>query len=138
MDKKTLRQYRDMADEVMWLWEEITRLRAKAESYSQPDGTPRSKYRTDRLSGVIAAIADLCDLLDRKRSIIVFLQAEIESAIAELDPKERQVIRTRYIEGLNWAEICEKENYSWRQVHYIHSEALKKLERTGNNKTSEQ
>lgn len=58
-------------------------------------------------------------------------QLAIERAIASLsNPKERAIMRARYVEGRPWSWICEKlrsEGYSERTVYRLHGEALLKL-----------
>ena len=54
-------------------------------------------------------------------------QLAIETAIEELEPTARALLRYRYLDGLKWEEVCVKLNYSWRQTHRLHGEALKKL-----------
>ena len=53
--------------------------------------------------------------------------AMIEEAIKMLGNRERTLIRLHYIEGKTWEEVCVEMSYSWRQIHRIHSEVLKKL-----------
>ena len=52
---------------------------------------------------------------------------EIEKAIKKLDEREKLLIRLRYIYGKSWGEICDEMNYSWKQIHRIHKQALDKL-----------
>jgi RNA polymerase sigma factor (sigma-70 family) len=52
---------------------------------------------------------------------------EIERAIEKLDEKEKLLMRLRYICGKSWGEICDEMNYSWKQIHRIHKQALDKL-----------
>lgn len=54
----------------------------------------------------------------------------IEQLISELPEREKLLIRYRYIDCLEWELICVKMHYSWRQIHYIHSDALRKLSKT--------
>lgn len=54
-------------------------------------------------------------------------QLRIERAIDSLCPRMRQLLRHRYIEGLTWEAVCVAMNYSWKQTHRIHSEALELL-----------
>lgn len=49
----------------------------------------------------------------------------IEKLIEKLPEREKLLMRLRYIDNLKWEEICVKMNYSWRQIHNIHSKALK-------------
>lgn len=51
----------------------------------------------------------------------------IENIIEGLDEKEKLLMRYRYIKGLKWETICYKMDYSWRQIHNIHSKILKEL-----------
>jgi RNA polymerase sigma factor (sigma-70 family) len=52
---------------------------------------------------------------------------EIERVIEKLDEKEKLLMRLRYIYGKSWGEICDEMNYSWKQIHRIHKQALDKL-----------
>ena len=54
-------------------------------------------------------------------------QLAIEQAIETLDGVKRQLLRYRYIDGLTWEEVCIRMNYSWRQTHRLHGEALLEL-----------
>ena len=56
--------------------------------------------------------------------------AKLEGLISELSEREKLLIRYRYIDCLEWELICVKMHYSWRQIHYIHSDALRKLSKT--------
>ena len=51
----------------------------------------------------------------------------IEAAIEMLKPTARMVLRYRCLDGLKWEEVCVKMNYSWMQIHRIHSQALQQL-----------
>ncbi len=52
---------------------------------------------------------------------------EIEKVLDVLEPRERTLIRLYYIEGLTWEDVCIEMSYSWRQIHYMHKDALEKL-----------
>lgn len=53
----------------------------------------------------------------------------IEQAIEILPPRERQLIRLYYIQGLTWERVCIEMSYEWAQVHRIHASALETLAR---------
>ncbi|TGE35892.1 hypothetical protein E4K67_22510 [Desulfosporosinus fructosivorans] len=61
-----------------------------------------------------------------KRSYAVL--AKLEKAIEELPAREGYLIRSRYIELLSWEQIAVDMNYSWKQIHRIHAEALHQLQ----------
>ena len=54
-------------------------------------------------------------------------QLAIETAIERLEPTARMLLRYRYMDGLKWEEVCVRMNYSWRQTHRLHGEALRQL-----------
>lgn len=59
----------------------------------------------------------------------IHLCAAIENAIEKVDDDRMRILmRSRYIQGKTWEQICVQLNYSWRQIHYLHSKALKKIE----------
>ena len=50
----------------------------------------------------------------------------IISSIEKMDNEtEKTLLTLKYIEGYTWEEVCEKMNYSLRQVYYLHNNALK-------------
>ena len=56
------------------------------------------------------------------------IKLEIEEALWKMeDPEEARVLRFRYIYFMTWEEISETMNYSARQIHYIHKNAIKNL-----------
>ncbi len=127
MDKQRLKQYRALAEEAAGLSEEIKQLRAQAESRKWPDGLPHSNFATDRTAAIVAQIADLCEILDDKRGELLSRQLEIERSIEALEPRERHLMRLRYIRGMRWEEICVELNYAWAQAHRCHAGALRKI-----------
>lgn len=54
-------------------------------------------------------------------------QMRIEEAIYSLEPRERMLLRYRYIDHRKWEEICVLMNYSWKQIHQIHNLALEQI-----------
>lgn len=127
MDTQRLKQYRALVAEAADLSDQIRQLRSQAESRKWPDGLPHSNYAADRTATIVAKIADLCEELDHKQIDLLTGQIEIERAIETLEPRERHLMRLRYIRGMRWEEICVELNYSWRQTHYIHRDALQKI-----------
>ncbi|MCQ4788753.1 DUF1492 domain-containing protein [Blautia obeum] len=56
---------------------------------------------------------------------------KIERQIRQMENEdEQEVLRLRYIKGLKWEEVALKMNYSRKQVHRIHSSALKSFKMT--------
>ena len=92
------------------------------------DGMPRGgsgenyirEEQVDTKYALLAAYQKKGAELDRKLLVI-------EQAIEELEPRERWLVRLHYIDGLTWEQVAVEMDYSWRQVHRIHSDALDKL-----------
>lgn len=59
----------------------------------------------------------------RKDAIIRY--EEVRQQIEQLeDENEKRVLTLRYLKSYGWERICVEMEYSWRQIHYIHSRAL--------------
>ena len=124
-----------MKDDDRELWSALTSVTSK-----QGDGLPGG-------GGKAAPDDKLVNLLNRREQLsksmegvaaqymdkVAEMDAEllaIETAIATLEPTARTLLRYRYVDGMKWEDICVKMNYSWRQTHRLHGDALKKLSET--------
>lgn len=88
------------------------------------DDMPHAASQND-LSGYAA----LLDQEERKymkfRYRRVKLCKEIKDKIERLvNEDEKDILTYRYIKLMKWEDICVRMNFSWRRVHYIHSNAL--------------
>lgn len=81
----------------------------------------------DKLGDVVSKIVDLQDEINAQLRRYYERVNYIERAVEALPSREAFLIRLRYLEQMSWEHICIEMNYSWRQIHYIHSEALKML-----------
>ena len=69
----------------------------------------------------------LRDLYREKLRELVDGQLKIEKAIEDLNPTERELMRLRYIDGVDWTEVAATINYEWAQTHRVHARALAKI-----------
>ena len=129
MTKEELLQYKSTKKEVEGLKERIEMLKEKKTSI-------KSQIIKDMPSGgegidietLMIMIENAIEELIRKEEKLIDIMLEIEETIDSLeDPLERYILRVRYIECKNWEEICVLTNYSWRQIHRLHSNILKKI-----------
>lgn len=127
MDKESLQYCRDLALEVEDLDNQIEQLRAKAVSRKWPDGLPHSNFAADRLSGIVAKIADLDAAREPLQAELSAIKWQIEQSMDKLTPTERRLIRLRYLQALAWGEVAREMQYCERNVYYIHSAALEKF-----------
>lgn len=92
-----------------------------------PDGMPRSSGDTDVMASIVEQRSALCKRYLKKCEELDRALSEIESLLDQLDSRERVLMRHRYIEGMEWEKVCVEMNYSWRQTHRIHNQALEAL-----------
>lgn len=129
MTKKDLCELFWMKKNISRLEERLFELETKATQITtrlskEPKGTP---ILEDKLGETVAKMVDLQNEINEQLAEYYEKVKVIEQAISKLPPREALLIRLRYIEQKRWEEICVEMNYSWRQIHYIHSEALKLL-----------
>lgn len=129
--KEYLKSYRRAVKREQDILEEIQRLRLdKMFPSVVNDGMPHGSSHSD-LSDYMAIMDEQIELLKEERLEKVRCYQRIESQIRQMENEdEQEVLRLRYIKGLKWEEVALKMNYSWKQVHRIHSFALKSFKMT--------
>ena len=71
---------------------------------------------------------NISNLEHNKKEIKLYnKQLEIENCINSLEPTERIIARSRYIEGKTFEQIAVDLNYSWRHTIRIHGKILQKI-----------
>lgn len=129
--KEYLKSYRRAVKREQDILEEIQRLRLdKMFPSVVNDGMPHGSSHSD-LSDYMAIIDEQIELLKEECLEKVRCYQRIERQIRQMENEdEQEVLRLRYILGLKWEEVALKMNYSWKQVHRIHSSALKSFKMT--------
>lgn len=130
MTKEQLKKYIDIKKEREDLARKIKEL--EWEKYGprsqRLDGMPRSGAGENYvLEAQMDRGDELLELYRAKKAELDAALVAIERAIEKLEPRERRLVRLHYIDGLNWEQVAVEMDYSWRQVHRIHSSALEKL-----------
>ena len=123
--KARLHSYQDIKAERAQIKEQMDRL-------TDPrgpnlDGMPRGSAGGDAMAGMAIKLAALRQKYQDKLDALTAAQTDIEELIDSLGPRERRLMRHRYIEGLSWEKVCIKMSYAWAQTHRLHSEILDKL-----------
>ncbi len=127
---------KDRLREYLWIKENITELEGRLLEID----TRLQKITTELTTDMVQTTKDndkWTNLIHQRMQVEELLNAEItngleemrfiENAIENLDEREKYLMRLRYIQGDKWEHICCKMNYEWRQIHNIHSGALKKV-----------
>lgn len=127
--KDKLKRYRDITLERERILQRIKEMEAERCSPSSPrlDGMPRSSSRGDAMVNYLHRKGKLERLYIEKGKELEREQLAIEEMIDSLDPRERTLMRCRYIDGMTWEAVCTAINYGWNQTHKIHARALDKL-----------
>lgn len=130
MTKEELKAYIDIKKERDHLAKKIRELEAVmyGPRSQRLDGMPRggsgeNYVQEERMDSK----TELLELYRAKELELTDALLQIEQAIKVLEPRECLLVRLHYIDGLTWEQVAVAMDYSWRQVHRIHSTALEKL-----------
>lgn len=127
-----LKNYKYIHDEIQHIKDEIEILRTRAMSPRIPIITdmPRGgSVEGDAMANLIIKLEELEGKYNKLLNDLITEQTELEDMIQSLEPLERDLIRYRYVDGLEWYKIEEKLNYSPRTVFRMHKKILKKMEK---------
>ena len=126
--KKKLNEYRYIRENIEELENRLAEVDARFTKITQSfESSPQSNEHKDKMAEMVAAKEDLENEINLEVKRSWLKMKEVEETIEELSEEEKRIIRLRYIDGLNWELICVKMCYSWRSIHYKHSDILKKI-----------
>jgi hypothetical protein len=92
---------------------------------SQPKGGGSIRGNTE---SIIAKIVDLEKEIDADIDRLISIRDNIKAIIEAVeDDRERLLLQYRYLDGKTFEKIAVEMNYSWRQIHRLHSQALTNL-----------
>lgn len=130
MTKKELQEYYWVNRDIQNLNEKLWELDAMASGRtSRLSGTSRSTSGPqDKMAELTVNLVMMKEELSKRIRVKHALLTEVEKAVEHLPPREKYLIRARYIEMKKWEEISEDMHYSYKHVHRIHNEALRLLE----------
>jgi DNA-directed RNA polymerase specialized sigma24 family protein len=127
--KRYLKSYQASVRREKRILEEIQRLEMdKLFPSAVNDGMPKGNKKGD-LSDYIVLMEEQIEKLKKERLKKAKAYERIYEQISEVeDDTEKELLDLRYIKGLKWEEISLEMDYSWKQVHRIHANALKHLQ----------
>ena len=111
--------------------EELESLRSLAESVSGDMTQERVQISVtgDKIVNIISKIVDLENEIHDEIEELIDLKKVIRDTINKLENvNEKLVLKYRYLMFFQWDEICDKLNYSKRQIGRIHDSALENIE----------
>ena len=129
MTKERLRNYSHLKEEREQLRQQLVELEAAlyCPKIQHLNGMPSAPSKENAMELMVAQHLHLQKKYREKVEELATELMAIEAAIEMLKPTARMVLRYRYLDGLKWEEVCVKMNYSWMQIHRIHSQALQQL-----------
>lgn len=90
---------------------------------------PKAVKTSDKVQGAVVEIVQLEEKLKTLVDELQEKQTEIKSLLENIPRDDfRDVLWYRYVCGLDWTDIAERMNYSFRYTLYLHENALKSLE----------
>lgn len=124
--KRRLRGYRNIKAEIVQIKELMEEVDAKMEAPkgATMDGTPKGSCSGDPMVGIVSQRIELQKKYQTLQTSLIEQQSWIEDRIAELDTRERRLMRCYYLQGMTWEQVCVAMNYSWMQTHRLHNNAL--------------
>lgn len=132
MDAKGyLESYRLIQTRINVLMAEVDRLRAEAESVSiNLDGMPRGTATDDKLSRLVAEMADLESTLTDELSGLYIRRMKIITLLGLMkNHKHQLLLQKRYIDCKSWEHIAVEMDISWRYCYMLHGSALAEFEK---------
>lgn len=132
MDAKGyLESYRLIQTRINVLMAEVDRLRAEAESVSiNLDGMPRGTATDDKLSRLVAEMADLESTLTDELSGLYIRRMKIITMLGLMkNHKHQLLLQKRYIDCKSWEHIAVEMDISWRYCYMLHGSALAEFEK---------
>lgn len=124
-----LRRYQAIERRVDRSLEERERWRARAEKITPVHtGMPGGGEVEDGMQQAVEKICEIEAQLDADIDLLIQTKKEIVRAIGTVEePRYREVLERRYLDGDTWEQIAVDMHYSWRWLHILHKQALNKL-----------
>ena len=126
--KEYLMRFRQVMREIEDLDRRMAQLRLKyaAPSAINYSDMPKAHGSNHDLSDYIAKMDEMTEYMINKYTRLRGIEVDIYKRLDRMqDQTEREILRYRYIDGLNWEQISTRLNYSKRNVTRIHGRALR-------------
>lgn len=129
MDKRTLKSYLSLCREIEILRQEQAALLNGGLGAVSNDGLPHGSGVADPTADTAARTTKIAAELSQKLNECIELRLRIEQAVNVLnEPRERELMRRRYIEGQRWEQVAYEMNYSIERIWQLHGFILKKMQ----------
>lgn len=128
--KNKLREYERALRQQKRLEEELEEVRCERilpgiVADGMPHGSKKKNDLAEYMARLEKAEIRLMEAIVKKREIREDIVDRIEKIKSE---NQKDVLKHRYIDLMSWKEICDSMNYSWKQAHRIHNDALEHID----------
>lgn len=125
--KEYLRQYKEADRQVKRLEREYEKQLEMIDALGSPlgDGTPHGTNIGNTTAAKALKLIEKTEELLKAKEAAIRVRQEVFDLISSIPGEKGSVLYERYINGLSWEDVADAVNYSLRQVHNIHRDALK-------------
>lgn len=111
--------------------EQVETLRSLAEKTTTTlSHTPKGTDQRGQVENILAKIIDMETEINGDIDRLLDLKNEVSELISKIiDPDLRLVLEFRYLCYKSWSQIAAEMHYDIRQVHRLHSQALRSIEK---------
>ena len=130
MKKEDLKEYASIKKElkqIQFKLKELEERKTSIKSMIISDMNVQTSHNNNSIEDLLIKIEECIEEYNKKEIKLYNKQLEIENCINSLEPTERIIARSRYIEGKTFEQIAVDLNYSWRHTIRIHGKILQKI-----------
>ena len=130
MTKDDLKEYKRIKKElkqIQFKLKELEERKTSIKSMIISDMNVQTSHNNNSIEDLLIKIEECIEEYNKKEIKLYNKQLEIENCINSLEPTERIIARSRYIEGKTFEQIAVDLNYSWRHTIRIHGKILQKI-----------
>ena len=130
MTKDNLKEYTSIKKElkqIQFKLKELEERKTSIKSMIISDMNVQTSHNNNSIEDLLIKIEECIEEYNKKEIKLYNKQLEIENCINSLEPTERIIARSRYIEGKTFEQIAVDLNYSWRHTIRIHGKILQKI-----------
>lgn len=130
MTKDDLKEYTSIKRElkqIQFKLKELEERKTYIKSMVISDMNVQTSHNNNSIEDLLIKIEECIEEYNKKEIELYNKQLEIEKCINSLEPTERIIARSRYIEGKTFEQISVDLNYSWRHTIRIHGKILQKI-----------
>lgn len=130
MTKDDLKEYTSIKRElkqIQFKLKELEERKTSIKSMVISNMNVQTSHNNNSIEDLLIKIEECIEEYNKKEIELYNKQLEIEKCINSLEPTERIIARSRYIEGKTFEQISVDLNYSWRHTIRIHGKILQKI-----------